>query len=87
MWGSLVKSIKTGLKAIVRGCIFTEKRLQTFLCEKEADLNGCPLTSINDDISDFEPLTPNYWLIAEVSPNQSPGNYTEHEVSLRKKCA
>ena len=37
---SLVKSVKTGLKAIVES-------LQIFLCEVESVLNGRPLTWIN----------------------------------------
>ena len=51
----------------------------------ESILTGRPLTSISDDKSDFEPLTPNHLLIGEASTNQSPGNFGEHEVSLRKK--
>ena len=85
VWESLVKSVKTGLKAIVKDRIFTDESLQTFLCEVESVLNGRPLTSISDDISDFEPLTPNHLLIGEASPNQSPGNFGEHKVSLRRK--
>ena len=44
-------------------------------------LNGRSLTSITDDIFDFEPLTPNHLLIGEASSNQSPGDFREHEVS------
>ena len=78
IWEFLVKSFKTGLKATV-------KSLQTFLCEVETVLNGHPLTSISDDISDFEPLTQNHLLIREASPTQSSGNFREHEVKLRRK--
>ena len=85
VWESLVKSVKTRLKAIVKDHIFTNESLQTFLCEVESVLNGRPLTSIINDISDFEPLTPRQLLIGEASPNQSPGNFGEHEVSLRRK--
>ena len=81
-WESLVKSVQTGLKAIVKDRIFTDESLQTFLCEVDAVVNRRPSTSISDDISDFESLTPNHLLIGETSPNQSPGNFREHEVSL-----
>ena len=87
VWESLVKSVKTvfTVLTIVKDRIFTDESLQTFLCEVESILNGRPLTAISDDISDFEPLTPNYLLIGEASTNQSPGNFGEHEVSLRRK--
>ena len=64
--------------------IITDESLQTFLCEVESVLNGRPLTLISDDISDFEPLIPNHFLIGEASTNQSPRNFGEHEVSLRR---
>ena len=38
VWESLVKSVKTGLKAIVKDRIFTDESLQTFLCEVESVL-------------------------------------------------
>ena len=44
---SLVKSVKTGLKAIVKDSIFTDESLQIFLFEVESVLNGRPLTWIN----------------------------------------
>ena len=44
---SLVKSVKTGLKAIVKDSIFTDESLQIFLCEVESVLNGRPLPWIN----------------------------------------
>ena len=81
-WESLIKSVKTGLKGIVKDWIFTDKSLQIFLCEV---LNGLLLTSISDDRSNFEPLTTNHHLIGEASTNHSPRNFIEHEVSLRRK--
>ena len=50
----LVKSVKTGLKAIVKDRIFADESLQTLLCEVKLVLNGHLLTSISDDIFDFE---------------------------------
>ena len=84
-WESLVKSVRTGLKAIVKDGIFTDESLPTFLCKVESVLNGRPLISVSNDISDFEPLTPNHLLIGEASPNQSLGTFREHELNLRRK--
>ena len=84
IWESLVKSVKTGLKAILKDRIVTNGSLQIFLCEVESVLNRRPLTSISNDIYDLEPLTPNDLLIGEASPNQSPGNIGEYKVSLKR---
>ena len=75
IWESLVKSVKTMLKAIGKYCTFTDESLQTFICKVQLVLNGRPITSISDYISDFESSTPNHLLIGEPSSNQSPGNY------------
>ena len=67
------------------GLTCTEKNLQTLPGEVESVLNEHPLTSISNDTSDFEPLTPNDKLIGEASPNQSQRNFRENEFSLRRK--
>ena len=69
VWESSVKLVKTRLKAIVKDRIFTDESFQIYFCKAESVLNGRPLTSINDDISDFEPLTPNSLPFGEASPN------------------
>ena len=50
----------------------------------EISFKWTSLNLISNDISDFEPLAPNHLLIGEASPNQSPGNFLKHAVSLRK---
>ena len=40
VWKSLIKSVKTRLKAIVKDCIFTDESLQTFFWEVESVLHG-----------------------------------------------
>ena len=73
------------MKAIIKGRIFTEESLQTFLCEVEAILNGRAITSISDDTSDLKPLIPNHLLIATSSSNVSSGHFSEEEINLRRK--
>ena len=63
VWESLVKSVKRSLKVITRDRAFTEESLYMFLCEIESVINNCPLTPTSDSISDFEALTPNYFLL------------------------
>ena len=60
---AVLKLSKGILKAISRDRLFKEEDLSTYLSEVEAVLNNRPLTSISDDITDLEPLTPNHFLI------------------------
>ena len=85
VWESLVKSVKTSLKAIIKDQIFTEESLQMFLCEVESILNGRPITSISNDISVLKPLTPNHLLIGTASSNVSPGHFSEEDINFRRK--
>ena len=43
-WESLIKSVKSSLKATTLDRIFTEEALYTFLCEVESSLNKHPVT-------------------------------------------
>ena len=66
---AVVKSTKHRLKAITQDRLFKEQALSTYLPEVEAVLNNHPLTSISDDVTDLEPLTPNHFLIGRGNPN------------------
>ena len=69
----------------IKDRLFTEEVLYTTLCGVESLLNNRSLTSISDDVNDYECLTPNHFLIGEVSPNFSPGIFTDKEINLRHK--
>ena len=64
---------------IYRGSIYA------ILCQVESLLNNRPLTNISDDVGDYECLTPNHFLIGELSPNFSPGIFTDKEINLQHK--
>ena len=59
--------------------------LYTTLCEVESFLNNRPLTNISDDVSDYECLAQNHFLIRELSPNFSPRIFTDKEINPRRK--
>ena len=82
--GILSQISQNRIKSNYKDCTFTDESLQTFLCEKKSVLNERSLTSINNCISDFELLIPTHLFIEEASPNQSRGNFREHELSLRR---
>ena len=82
--GILSQISQNQIKSSCKDYTFMDESLQTFLCEKKSVLNEHPLTSVNDYIFDFEPLTPTHLLIGEATPNRSPGNFREHELILRR---
>lgn len=84
-WESLIKSIKTALKTITTDRVFTEEVLSTFLCEVESIINSRPLTSVSDDINDFNVLTPNHFVIGSENPNLPPDHFTDDEINYRRK--
>jgi len=85
VWESLIKSVKRALKAITHDRLFTDEALYTFLCEVESILNQRPITTVSDDINDFEVLTPNHFLLGYESYNLAPGKFNDDEINLRKK--
>ena len=58
-----VKTIKKALKWIVKGRLFTDEALCTFLIEVKSIINSCFLTAASDDINDLELITTNHVLI------------------------
>ena len=71
---SLTKSVKQALRAIPR--IFTDKTLQTYLCEVESILNKHPLTPTSDDNHNIEAIPSNHLLISYQSHENSFTNPT-----------
>ena len=63
LWESIIKSIKRALWAVSSERVFTDESLRTYQCEVESILNKHPLTSVSDDINDFEAVTPDHLLI------------------------
>ena len=66
---AIVKITKKHLNTITRNHLFNEETLYTYLTEIESIINGLPLTSLSDDINDFEELTPNQLLTGKASLN------------------
>ena len=85
IWESLVKSVKRALKVIIRDKLFTDESLITFVCEVESILNQRPLTTISDDITDFDALTPYHYLIGTNCQNTNPGVFHKEEIDLFRK--
>lgn len=62
LWEAAVKSAKHHLLKVTRNALLTFEEISTLLCRIEAILNARPLTSMSDDPSEFEALTPSHFL-------------------------
>ena len=49
------------MKTVINDQVITEETLHKVLVETEAVLNSHPLTSVSDDLNDYEALTPNHF--------------------------
>ena len=83
---AVVKLTKRRLKAITRDRLFKEEALSNYLTEVQAVLNNRPHTSISDDVTDLEPLTPNHILTGSGNPNFRFNTSNEADIDLRKQC-
>ena len=82
---ALVKITKRCSKAVAKDRLLHEDALYTLLLKTESIVNSRPLTSVSGDINNLEPLTPNYFLIGQSSPNTDFTNITEKNVNSRTK--
>ena len=66
---AIIKITKKHLNTITRNHLFNEETLHTYLTEIKSIINDQPLTSLSDDLNDFEALMPNHFLIGTANPN------------------
>ena len=72
------------MKVVIQGRLFTDETLATLMCEVESILNQKPLAYVGDDVSDYEYLTPNHFLIGERI-NFFLTEISDKNLNLRKK--
>jgi hypothetical protein len=84
-WESMVKSVKTALKATLKDRNPKDEVLHTLLLEAELIVNSRPLTYVSGDASDPESLTPNHFLLGNSSGASVPGEFGKDDLFLRKQ--
>nr|XP_012153196.1 PREDICTED: uncharacterized protein LOC105664201 [Megachile rotundata] len=84
-WESLVKSVKTTLRVILKERAPRDETLSTLLAEAEHTVNSRPLTSVSVDPRDEESLTPNHFLIGASSIKPLVTRPRDGNLNLRKQ--
>ncbi|KAL2076872.1 hypothetical protein ACEWY4_027539 [Coilia grayii] len=64
-WERLVQSVKTCLKKVLGRASLSFEEMTTILTEVEATLNSRPLTFVNNDLDEPQPLTPAHFLVGK----------------------
>lgn len=82
-WERLVRSVKTGLRAMLKERHPTDLILRTALCEVMNVVNNRPLTHVSDDPHDPEPLTPNMLLLGRNNNMQYDHDFDESSLMTR----
>ena len=83
-WERLVRSCKKALYNVLGKQVLTEDKLRTILCIAEQLLNNRPLTDVSGDVADLQPLTPNHFLIGQISVNWPNALFSGTPASYRK---
>ena len=85
MFERLVRSAKRALSAVLGDRAVDDETLRTVVTEVEALLNGRPLTHASTDPGDYQPLTPNHFLIGRASPQLPPGVFVDGDLCSRRR--
>ena len=74
LWERMIRTVRRILCAILgRNTRLTDDILHTIICNVENIVNGRPITKVNTDINDDEPLTPNHLLLQHCNISVSWG--------------
>ena len=84
VWERLVRSCKKALYNVLGKQSLSEDKLRTVLCITEQLINNRPLTDVSGDVADLEPLTPNHFLIGQISVNWPNALFSGTAASYRK---
>ena len=84
-WERMVRSCKQVLYVILGSRRLTDEVLQTSLCLTEQFLNARPLTTVSNDPTEIEALTPNHFLLG--GPCSSFPSLDSCEINHRKRYA
>lgn len=85
IWERLIRLVKKTLLSVTKQQTLDDENLSTIMCEVEAILNSRPLTTVSNDLSDLEALTPNHLLQLKVQPVLPPGVFNPNYLYARRR--
>ena len=87
IWERLIRSVRKSMRAILgnQNALVGLETLRTVFAEVVTILNSRPLTPSSDDPSDFEPLTPNHFLLQRRNLALPPGLFVSEDLYRRKQ--
>ena len=88
IWERLIRSVRKSMRAILgnqNALVGLLETLRTVFAEVVTILNSRPLTPSSGDPSDFEPLTPNHFLLQRRNLALPPGLFVSEDLYRRKQ--
>lgn len=85
VWERMVRTAKSSLRHALRGHKMTDEALITALELVTNIINSRPLTSVNNDPRNPEPLTPNHLLLGRANPYLPPAQITESDFCSKQQ--
>ncbi|XP_071504209.1 uncharacterized protein [Diadema antillarum] len=85
VWERMVRSVRKILTCLLGQQIVNDEVLSTLMAEVESILNARPLTQLNLDPNDDEPLTPNHLLIMRKGSSLPPGVFDQKDAYGRRR--
>ncbi|XP_074655765.1 uncharacterized protein LOC141909274 [Tubulanus polymorphus] len=81
VWERIIRSVRKIMYSLIKeqGLQLNDESLCTLFCEVESILNGRPISTVNNDVNDLEPLTPNHLLLLERGSTFPPVVFDENE--------
>lgn len=85
VWERLIRMVRQVILSTIKEQTLDDECLQTLFCEIEAILNSRPITTVSDDKSDLEALTPNHILLLKCHPTLPPGLFEQSDMYTRRR--
>uniref|UniRef100_A0A5S6R310 Integrase catalytic domain-containing protein n=1 Tax=Trichuris muris TaxID=70415 RepID=A0A5S6R310_TRIMR len=84
-WDRLIACAKRAMNTVLKGRSVPEEVFETVVVQVEGLLNGRPLTHVSSDAKDFEPLTPNHFLLGRPYASIPPDLFNEDRRISRRR--